>query len=914
MANVVLLEFIDGDFQRGFTVNLQIRKNGDFFPSQYRISSSPNIPQLYDSFKNGYEQLGVSRTIQLPPAQVTNISLIGNCKQAALQLEQDVIDWLSQDKWQEIRVRIEDKFKENEAFIVIFQFKLSNVSDIICLKKIPWHFWNLFEYREDAYFSLSAQDAPKNLPLGYSSKILAIFGGSDQGLQLVADRQLLTNLESKGAIVTPLNKPSRQDLNDKLWKYKWDILFFAGHSWSNAGLQGGEFIINDNEHLSPQDLKQKLKKAVRKGLKLAIFNSCDGLGLATILDSAKVPQMIVMREPIPDEVARKFLEYFLEAFVDGKYLYLAVREACERLEDMEYNYPCASWLPIICQNPNAEPLQWHKRSLFYSFFHKLKWRWNSLNSRIKKILASTLLVILIAVGVIAAYNYLRIYPPSPNPKHTNVTTTATAKPTPPLPKPETESIKSSEGEKFLIASSNIDNNNNGTKYFASQDYNNAIKFFSQSLQNAPNNPEARIYLNNAVANNLKEIQKLRTKEGEVCATINSIDNKLPLRIAAVVPANSYDKDIALEMLRGVSQAQNEINCKGGISGRMLQVVIFDDEDKPQVAENVAEEIVKEDFLAVVGHAASSTTWQAGTIYENKVIAVSPVSTAIRKLDNNDGLSLSDYIFRTAVNDNYAIKKLLTKLIDGKNSNIAIAYTEEETYSKRFFSKFKNELQTLKFNYINDNNKCVFRPAFKADECVDTIKENAKALLLIPGSNSLDDALKLLEALKKTESGKKLTLLGGDTMYHSKTLGKIEGYDGKNAEGLVVAVHWLRNQDNNSQSEIEREFRRKAKEVWGTSDINWRTVTSYDATQAIIAGLQKSNLDASNSVNDIRKQLQKKLSSKDKSFSASGALGKVEFENGDRKVNANSNFGVLGQVKNVGKDTQGQDKYDFVPIP
>ncbi len=140
--------------------------------------------------------------------------------------------------------------------------------------------------------------------------------------------------------------------------------------------------------------------------------------------------------------------------------------------------------------------------------------------------------------------------------------------------------------------------------------------------------------------------------------------------------------------------------------------------------------------------------------------------------------------------------------------------------------------------------------------------------------------------------------------------------GKNAEGLVVAVHWIRSQDNNSQSPLESQFRKKAKEVWGTSQISWRTVTSYDATQVIIQALQKSNIDASSSVNDIRKKLQEVLSSendKNESFSALGAIGAVEFENGDRKVSANSKFGVLGQVQKVGKDARGQDKYDFVPI-
>jgi hypothetical protein len=50
------------------------------------------------------------------------------------------------------------------------------------------------------------------------------------------------------------------------------------------------------------------------------------------------------------------------AFAGGKPLYLAVREARERLQGLENEFPCASWLPVICQNPTTEPIQWQKLS------------------------------------------------------------------------------------------------------------------------------------------------------------------------------------------------------------------------------------------------------------------------------------------------------------------------------------------------------------------------------------------------------------------------------------------------------------------------------------------------------------------------------------------------------------------------
>ncbi|MEO0687803.1 MAG: CHASE2 domain-containing protein, partial [Cyanobacteria bacterium J06649_11] len=62
----------------------------------------------------------------------------------------------------------------------------------------------------------------------------------------------------------------------------------------------------------------------------------------------------------PDFVAQEFLKNFLIAFANNKPLYIAVREARERLQGLENDFPCASWLPVIYQNPTTIPTSWQK--------------------------------------------------------------------------------------------------------------------------------------------------------------------------------------------------------------------------------------------------------------------------------------------------------------------------------------------------------------------------------------------------------------------------------------------------------------------------------------------------------------------------------------------------------------------------
>ena len=152
-------------------------------------------------------------------------------------------------------------------------------------------------------------------------------------------------------------EPDRQQLNDRLWETTWDILFFAGHSETYRNQ--GRIFLNPTDSLTLSELRYGLRKAIDQGLQLAIFNSCDGLGLVQELQQLAIPQMIVMREPVMDQVAAAFLQYFLETYARGESLYLSARQARERLQGLEHQYPCASWLPIICQNLLVSPPDWY---------------------------------------------------------------------------------------------------------------------------------------------------------------------------------------------------------------------------------------------------------------------------------------------------------------------------------------------------------------------------------------------------------------------------------------------------------------------------------------------------------------------------------------------------------------------------
>ncbi len=354
MGKLVVLKFGDGSFETGFAVTLQIGIDGEL-PDLEITGRLPTAAQLlvyYDHWQSSYRRLGNEFRLSADKVQVTNVSMTNDCQATAQILLKQFNSWLQSESFRPIGEKLLERLSLTDEIRVILQTQSCQ------LLRMPWQAWDLLQRypnSEIAITSPSYQRYEKLRKLNLRVKILAIVGNS-QGIDTEADKTLLQNLPD--ADITFLVEPQRQQLNDQLWENNWDILFFAGHSLSHND-ESGRIYLNQTDSLDIRELQYALQKAVDCGLHLAIFNSCDGLGLARELASLQIPQIIFMREPVPDRVASEFLKYFLGEFANGASFYQAVRQARQRLQGLEDKFPCATWLPMICQNNPAQiPLAW----------------------------------------------------------------------------------------------------------------------------------------------------------------------------------------------------------------------------------------------------------------------------------------------------------------------------------------------------------------------------------------------------------------------------------------------------------------------------------------------------------------------------------------------------------------------------
>jgi len=362
----------------------------------------------------------------------------------------------------------------------------------------------------------------------------------------------------------------------------------------------------------------------------------------------------------------------------------------------------------------------------------------------------------------------------------------------------------------------------GISAFKKKDYSTAIAKFQAALIQQQNDPETLIYLNNA----------------------RSASPNTP-KIAVSVPIGS-NLNVARELLRGVAQAQDEINLSGGINGKGLQVEIINDENNRDIAKQVATALISNSqVLAVVGHNASEASLAAAPIYQSgQLVMITPTSSAKKLAD------VGNYIFRALPSTRFLAEPLAKYVLKvAKKPSVATCYNSQAPDNITFRDEFTASLIAGGGKLINidcDMASATFNPSTSIAQAIGS---GADAILLTPHIDQLEKSIDIARSNKS-----RLALFSSPSMYTMQTLHS----GGSDVNGLTMPVVW------HPQMEKASVFTKQATKLWG-GQVNWRTATAYDATRAIIQGLEKAS---------TRSELQATLSNPN--FSTMGAGDVVKF--------------------------------------
>lgn len=348
-----------------------------------------------------------------------------------------------------------------------------------------------------------------------------------------------------------------------------------------------------------------------------------------------------------------------------------------------------------------------------------------------------------------------------------------------------------------------------------------------------------------------------------------------IKIGVAGPLTGDQAKMGMDLVNGVSLAVEEWNAKGGILGAKIEIVKGDDRRDPKEANSVAQKLVNDGVVAVVGHFNSSCSIPASQIYhENKVPQISPASTNPQLTQQGFGS-----VFRNCGRDDQQGSvgaKFVLQIL--KKKKIAVLH-DKTTYGQGLADEFKKALgdsaQVVIYEGIIQGDK-----DFKA---VLTKVKQAKPEVVYFGGIYPEAGL-MIKQMK--DLGIKADFVSGDGAIDPEFL---------HIAGDAALGSYLSFGPSVKELPTAKHFIEAYQAKYG--DIGPYSIYSYDAANIILTALQSAGKpDGDKMAEEIHK------------INYDGAVGAIQFDAKGDVLKAPYIFWQVQKV--VGPD--GKEKLDFVP--
>lgn len=120
------------------------------------------------------------------------------------------------------------------------------------------------------------------------------------------------------------------------------------------------------------------------------------------------------------------------------------------------------------------------------------------------------------------------------------------------------------------------------------------------------------------------------------------EEKDTISFAVCGPMTGDNAEYGIAFRQAAQCQADKWNEKGGLLGKQIKLVVYDDKGSPEEAANIGQQIVSnKEITAVIGHFTSSCSMAAAPIYqENAMLEISPTSS------HADYPKIGDWMFRT----------------------------------------------------------------------------------------------------------------------------------------------------------------------------------------------------------------------------------------------------------------------------
>jgi branched-chain amino acid transport system substrate-binding protein len=317
---------------------------------------------------------------------------------------------------------------------------------------------------------------------------------------------------------------------------------------------------------------------------------------------------------------------------------------------------------------------------------------------------------------------------------------------------------------------------------------------------------------------LRPVPRLRARlVGTMVGTIALLGalacgGKTPIRIGLM---SSFDDPLGRPLRFGAQLAVQEINAKGGVDGRLLELVEQNDGGNADTAVKAATALVESDAVAVIGGAFSGPTLAAAAVLndaEHPVLQITPSGTLPAISD------AGPWTFRACPSDLAHASALARYVRQGLRLERAAVLYMNNNYGRGFRTAFEEEFRHLGGTVVTADPYLSARVA-DAAPYLDRIAQERRAQIIVAASYETDGTTLLRMARAR---GIDIPFAGGDGLEGIEREGSV-------GEGTYQTAAYLANLTSAANVEFVAKYRRQFADQ---PPPNNTAVVTYDAVHLL----------------------------------------------------------------------------------
>jgi branched-chain amino acid transport system substrate-binding protein len=291
-----------------------------------------------------------------------------------------------------------------------------------------------------------------------------------------------------------------------------------------------------------------------------------------------------------------------------------------------------------------------------------------------------------------------------------------------------------------------------------------------------------------------------------------------IKIGVLAPLTGEAASWGQNALAGITLATKEVNDKGGINGRKIEIVAEDDKCSAEGVNAINKLINIDKVVGILGPICSASGGPALPIAQNNGVPVVIISASAPHLTK-----IGDYIFRVYPSDAFqgkvAAEFMFNKL--GKKK-VAIVYVKND-WGEGIKEVFKTRFKELGGEIVYEGGVLQDQKDFRTE--ITKVKASGAEALYFPVYPA--NGISAFKQMKEMDL--KIPVVGGDTFSANEVI------ESEYADGIIYTE---------GKINMPEDFEQKIKSLPGFENLQINIVAplGYDATKVMLLAIEKAGVD------------------------------------------------------------------------